>query len=190
MNMSDGKPMECWAAMISRIPGSIWLEGKLIETVKNWQEEWFYMAYVCQDGIHTPFTTASLERLHSWTPKNIVWEEAEELIKIMARVKHFVDKKVTMIDVMHVARYRGVQPLQARAHPMWEFTGEGDETSVIRGFYGKRTIAAMQTLLFTSKDQFFRAEGADIGYPGQGSRTYSSSCCAAFHDANFNKVLS
>ena len=47
---------------------------------------------------------------------------------------------------------------------MWEFTREGDETSVIRGFYGKRTIAAMQTLLFTSKDQYFRAEVADIGY--------------------------
>ena len=95
------------------------------------------------EGIPTPFTDIPLERLHSWTPKNIVWEETEELTKLMERVQHFINKKVTLIDMMHVALYRGVHLLQARACPMWEFIREGDETSVIRGFYGKRTIAVM-----------------------------------------------
>lgn len=66
-----------------------------------------------REGIPTPFTASPPERLHSWTPKNIVWEETEELTRPMDRVQHFIDKKVTLIDVMHVALYRGVQPLQA-----------------------------------------------------------------------------
>lgn len=69
----------------------------------------------------------------------------------MEKVQHCIDKKVTLIDVMHVALYHGMQPLEARAHLMWKFTREGDETSVVRGYYGKRTIVSMQHLLFTTK---------------------------------------
>lgn len=153
--------------MISKSSGVKWLQGKFIETVKNWQEEWFYMADVPlsnREGIATPFSATPPERLHSWTPKNIHWEETEELTKLIERVEYFIEKGVTLIDVMHVALYRGIQPLQALAHPMWEFDRETDETSAIRAFYGKRTIAGMQTLLFTTKDQAFRIEGVDVGY--------------------------
>lgn len=46
---------------------------------------------------------------------------------------------------------------------MWMYTGEGNKTSVIQGFHG-RTIASMQTLLLTKKDQSFMTEGPDVGY--------------------------
>lgn len=43
MQTSNNKPTECGVVMISKILGAKWLEGKFINTVKHWQEEWFYM---------------------------------------------------------------------------------------------------------------------------------------------------
>ena len=54
---------------------------------------------------------------------------------------------------------------------MWQFTGEGDMTSVIQGFQGRRSISSMQHLLFANKGQIFREDGADVGY--QAKRTPS-----------------
>ena len=45
----------------------------LIETMKIWQEEWFYMADVPswdREGVPA-FSVAPLDRLHSWTAKNL-----------------------------------------------------------------------------------------------------------------------
>ena len=73
MQTNGAQPTECGATMISRTSGSLLPEGKFIETVKNWQEEWFYMADVPlgnREGIPTPFTTTSSDRLHSWMLKN------------------------------------------------------------------------------------------------------------------------
>ena len=66
-----------------------------------------------REGFPTPFTAMPPAQLNSWTLKTKVWEDKEELPSLLERVQHFIDKKVTLIDVMYVALYRGVQPLQA-----------------------------------------------------------------------------
>lgn len=50
---------------------------------------------------------------------------------------------------MAVALARGVQPLQQRAHPMWEYNGTDDSTRAIRkGFYEGRSLKDMLALMF------------------------------------------
>lgn len=52
------------------------------------------------------------------------------------RVSELADKGLTPMHVKHVALSRGIQPLQARAHPMWQYTKEKDPARVIReGFF-------------------------------------------------------
>jgi hypothetical protein len=52
---------ECGGVVISKILGFSYLEETFIETLKNWQDEWFYISDVPLDnppraGIVTPFT--------------------------------------------------------------------------------------------------------------------------------------
>ena len=122
-----------------------------------------------RNGIPTAFSTTPLARLHSWNPKNITWAEMEEEVKLMERVECFIKQGVTLVDMMYVALSRSIQPLQARAHPMWEYTGEDDETLAIRdGFYGKKSIEGMQALLFNGKGIVLKSNEDDIGYWAHG----------------------
>lgn len=61
--------------------------------------------------------------------------------RLVEKVAYWVEEGLTLDQVMHVALSRGIQPLQARAHPMWMFRGENDPTRVIRGnFYGGKSM--------------------------------------------------
>ncbi|XBI75167.1 hypothetical protein VPH35_068571 [Triticum aestivum] len=44
----------------------------------------------------------------------------------MSRIKLLAQSGLTMIEVMAICVMRGVQPLQYRGHPMWDFNGEDD----------------------------------------------------------------
>ena len=101
------------------------------------------------------FSVAPLEKLHSWNPKNLIWGDEEELEALQERVKFCIGQGVNLIDVAHVMLHRRVQPLQARASPLWKFVAD-DETLVIQGFYRGKDIGGMQALLFTTKGQTFR----------------------------------
>ena len=46
----------------------------------------------------------------------------------MGRIKLLAHSGLTMIGVMAACIMRGVQPLQYRGHPMWDFNGEDDAT--------------------------------------------------------------
>ena len=40
----DRKQVDCSGDMISKLPNTTWPKGDFIETVKVWQQEWFYIA--------------------------------------------------------------------------------------------------------------------------------------------------
>ena len=46
----------------------------------------------------------------------------------MGRIRLLAHSGLTMIGVMATCIMRGVQPLQYRGHPMWDFNGEDDAT--------------------------------------------------------------
>ena len=39
----DGQHADCGGAMISKLPNTTWPKGAFVETVKIWQQEWFYI---------------------------------------------------------------------------------------------------------------------------------------------------
>lgn len=109
---------ECSSAYIGKILGSGYLDGTLIETNKNWQEEWFYISDVSLEnppraGIITPFTLTPLTKLNSWRPRSSPSAYSEEVTNLRKKVARWVKDKLTLVQVTHVALSRGIQPLQA-----------------------------------------------------------------------------
>ena len=39
----DGQHADCCEAMVSKLPNTTWPKGAFMETVKIWQQEWFYI---------------------------------------------------------------------------------------------------------------------------------------------------
>jgi len=39
----DGQHAECGSGMVSKLPNVTWPKGTFVETVKGWQQEWFYV---------------------------------------------------------------------------------------------------------------------------------------------------
>ncbi|XBJ00764.1 hypothetical protein VPH35_020580 [Triticum aestivum] len=63
----------------------------------------------------------------------------------MSRIKLLAQSGLTMIEVMAICVMRGVQPLQYRGHPMWDFNGEDDATHC--GRKGPDSTAALAKIL-------------------------------------------
>lgn len=104
--------------MISKIPKVTWPKGTFIETMKLWQQEWFYLA----DNKEGPvFSAEPPKRLVSWTNKNIAGVNEEEVKVLQGHIKAMVDSGVTLTDVVHVMLLRHALPLQIRATPMWRY---------------------------------------------------------------------
>ena len=60
----------------------------------------------------------------------------------MGRIRLLAHSGLTMIEVMAACIMRGVQPLQYRGHPMWDFNGEDDATR-----YGRKGPASAAALV-------------------------------------------
>ena len=63
-----------------------------------------------------------------------------------------------MIEVMAICIMRGVQPLQYRGHPMWDFNGEDDATRYGRKGPGSAAdlIKILSTLYKGEEEEFLR----------------------------------
>ena len=77
----------------------------------------------------------------------------------MGRIRLLAHSGLTMIGVMATCIMRGVQPLQYRGHPMWDFNGENDATR--HGRKGPGSVAdlvkIMSGLYKGEKEDFLRA---------------------------------
>ena len=65
----------------------------------------------------------------------------------MGRIRLLAHSGLTMIGVMAACIMRGVQPLQYRGHPMWDFNGEDDATRY--GRKGPDSATALLKILST-----------------------------------------
>ena len=63
----------------------------------------------------------------------------------MGRIRLLAHSGLTMTRVMAICIMRGVQPLQYRGHPMWDFNGEDDATRY--GRKGPDSVAALVKIL-------------------------------------------
>ena len=68
-----------------------------------------------------------------------------------------------MIGVMAACIMRGVQPLQYRGHPMWDFNGKDDATQCVRK--GPESLAALVKILSAlykgEEEEFLRVNPQD-----------------------------
>ncbi|KAI5015257.1 hypothetical protein ZWY2020_056647 [Hordeum vulgare] len=101
---------------------------QLSESVRNWQSTWFYCQDVACPNATTGLPPFSLDR--PAPPKQLALTKAEK-IHIQPLVDALVEvvrRGVTGIDLLEVFLGRRIQPLQARDHAMWHYTGPEDST--------------------------------------------------------------
>ena len=151
--------------MVSKITKVSWPEGTFIETVKLWQQEWFYLADAPsgnQEDVPA-FSAEPPKRLRSWTDKGLNWGDQKEVEALQRKVKAVVDTGVKLVDVVHMMLHRRILPLQARAAPMWRY--KPDDEVVIRRFFRGADLGGMWKLLFkpTGKGNKFPSRAEDIG---------------------------
>jgi hypothetical protein len=111
-------------------PGSQYFKISPVDTVRKWQECWFY----CADE-RTP---SAQEGLPAYTEEPPLWKrcwgakpsrrEMPDVERLLERVKELQAQGLTGVDLIVTWLDRRIQPLQAREHPMWEYSGVSDST--------------------------------------------------------------
>ena len=108
------------------------LPGTPKKASEDWPLEWFYMEDApLPDPVRIglpEFSNAPLKKHLSWRPRSPQRENDRSVQYLMGRIKLLAHSGLTMIGVMAMCIVRGVQPLQYRGHPMWDFNREDDTT--------------------------------------------------------------
>ena len=91
----DGQQADCGGAMVSKLPWVDWPEGTFIETIKIWQQEWFYITEPqATDWAAIPtFRSGPPTRLASWTKKGLDWGSAKDVELLQGRVSKMIKQK-------------------------------------------------------------------------------------------------
>ena len=91
------------------------------------------------------FNNAPLKKRLSWRPWSPQKENDRDVLYLMSRIRLLAHSRLTMIGFMATCIMRGVQPLQYRGHPMWDFNGEDDATRC--GRKGPGSVADLMKIL-------------------------------------------
>ena len=118
----------CGGLGLQKRKGSEFPTLNLLESVRGWQSTWFYCNDVAVPNMSTGLPPFTLNR--PTTPPSLVVTEAEraEVDILMKAVVELVRSGVTGLDLLEVYLGRRIQPLQARDHPMWHYSGADDTT--------------------------------------------------------------
>ena len=67
--VADEQHADCGEAMVSKLPNTVWPKGAIVETVKMWQQEWFYITESrnANWAAAPDFRSGPPTRLTSWT---------------------------------------------------------------------------------------------------------------------------
>ena len=149
-------------AEIWRIAGTGYPSGTPKKASEDWPSEWFYIEDApLPDPIRIglpEFDNAPLKKRRSWRPRSSLEEDDRDILYLMSRISFLAQSGLTMIEVMAICIMRGVQPLQYRGHPMWDFNGEDDATRHGRKGPGSATdlIKILSTLYKGEEEEFDR----------------------------------
>ena len=102
----------------------------LPDSVRGWQSTWFYCKDQPTPGQSTRLPPFSLARVEKPSPLKVVPEEKAQVKVLVERVVQLVRDGVTGMDLLEVFLGRRIQPLQARDHPMWMYSGLEDSTRI------------------------------------------------------------
>lgn len=84
----DGQHADCGRPMVSKLPNATWPKAAFIETVKVWQQEWFYLIEPRRaNWVAIPeFRSGPPTRLTSWTTKGLDWGSQTEVKMLQKRI--------------------------------------------------------------------------------------------------------
>ena len=96
-----------------------------------------------------PFTA---ERLLQPSSLIVTPEEKGEVSLLVDQVVNLVREGVTGLDLLEVFLSRNIQPLQARDHPMWMYSGIEDSTRIHPEEVDEKTVAQWPQGITGNKD--------------------------------------
>ena len=117
----------------------------LPESVRGWQSTWFYCQDIVTPGQSTGLPPFSFNRVQTPSSLKVTAAEKVETAMLVERVVQLINQGVTGMDLLEVFLSRRIQPLQARDHSMWMYSGAGDTARVHPEEVPAETVAQWQT---------------------------------------------
>ena len=123
----NGQHVDCGGSMVSKLPKVNWPKGVFVDTVKIWQQEWFYIIEPrgSKWAAAPAFRFGPPLRLTSWTDKCLHWGSVSEVLLLQKCVQSMIAKDITLADVIQVMLIHRALPCQRRPLKMWEFNPAG-----------------------------------------------------------------
>ena len=114
---------------LAKRQGCQYFTSSIPDSVKNWQNSWFYFKVDTTPGTRTlpPYLDVRLSDSRGWNPR-LVASEKQQVLPIMREVVKMKKAGLDAMDLIALFVGRRIQPLQARARRMWEYTGLEDDT--------------------------------------------------------------
>ena len=134
----------------------------LPESVRGWQSTWFYCQDIATPGHSTDLPTFSLDRAQKPSSLKVTAAERVETDMLVERVVQLINQGVTGMDLLEVFLSRRIQPLQARDHPMWMYSGANDTAWVHPEEVTAATVAQWLNGITGSKDSPRGARRVDL----------------------------
>ena len=109
--------------MVSKMANVTWPTGTFNDSVKEWQQQWFYITEPRGKGwaAAPEFRSGAPLRLTSWPKKGLNWSSSNELSVLQTRVKDMEDKNIKLVNVVQVMLVCRILPCQHQACNLWEF---------------------------------------------------------------------
>ena len=126
----DGQHAECGGAMVSKLTNVSWPKGTFVESVKEWQNLWFYIIEPRNTtwAAAAEFNSGAPVRLTSWVEKSPNWCSSDELIALQMHIQSMIDRDIKLVDIIQVMLVRRILPCQSRSHPLWDFNPQKRHT--------------------------------------------------------------
>ena len=109
--------------MVGKMPNVIWPSGTFNDSVKEWQQQWFYITEPrdTEWAAAPEFRSGAPLRLTSWPKKGLNWSSPDELSALQTHVKDMEDKNIKLVNIVQVMLVRRILPCQHKACNLWEF---------------------------------------------------------------------
>ena len=102
----------------------------LPDSVHGWQSTWFYCKDQPTPGQSTGLPPFSMDRVRKPSSLKVIPEEKAQVKVLVECVVQLIRDGVTGMDLLEVFLRRRIQPLQARDHLMWLYSGTKDTTRI------------------------------------------------------------
>ena len=91
-----GRQAECGGTMVGKMPNVSWPKGTFMETLKGWQQRWFYVteSHDATWAAAPEFQFGAPMRLTSWPEKGLDWSSSDELTALQTRIMSIIDKNI------------------------------------------------------------------------------------------------